>query len=162
MQCFEMRVYQLMLAGKVYISARSAKECEKTASELSAQGPGTCVAIPADMQKLSEVERLVKELGAREEVLHVLVNNAGAAWGDPIDAYPVCRVHLIARAWLLTTETIGFRIHEAIDAEHASGVLFDPEMSSSAARGGRARGYFERPGVPRSCPYHQRTYTTHF
>jgi NADP-dependent 3-hydroxy acid dehydrogenase YdfG len=41
------------------------------------------------MQKVSEVERLVKEISAKEKVLHVLVNNAGAAWGDKIDAYPV-------------------------------------------------------------------------
>lgn len=44
--------------------------------------------IPADMQKLSEVERLVAELSAKESALDVLVNNAGAAWGDSIDEYP--------------------------------------------------------------------------
>ena len=41
------------------------------------------------MQKLEEVERLVKELSAREKALHVLVNNAGAAWGATLDDYPV-------------------------------------------------------------------------
>ncbi|KAI0783479.1 NAD-P-binding protein [Abortiporus biennis] len=74
--------------AKVYISSRSAKDCEATAKELNALGPGSCIAIPADMQKLSEVERLVKELSAKEKSLHVLVNNAGAAWGDTIDDYP--------------------------------------------------------------------------
>ena len=32
------------------------------------------------MQKLEEVERLVKELSARENALHVLVNNAGMGY----------------------------------------------------------------------------------
>jgi short-subunit dehydrogenase len=41
------------------------------------------------MQKLSEVEKLVNEISSREKVLHVLVNNAGAAWGEKFDAYPV-------------------------------------------------------------------------
>ena len=41
------------------------------------------------MQELSEVERLVEEVSKREKRLHVLVNNAGAAWGDSIDTYPV-------------------------------------------------------------------------
>lgn len=45
------------------------------------------------MQKLEEVDRLVKELSAKEKALHVLVNNAGAAWGDSIDDYPVRRVY---------------------------------------------------------------------
>ena len=74
---------------QVYISARSAKDCEYAAKELNALGPGVCTAIPADMQKLSEVERLVSVLSEKETALHVLVNNAGAAWGDTIDDYPV-------------------------------------------------------------------------
>ena len=73
----------------MYISSRSAKDCAETAKELNALGPGTCVSLPADMQKLEEVERLVKELSAREKALHVLVNNAGAAWGATLDDYPV-------------------------------------------------------------------------
>lgn len=77
---------------QVYISSRTAKECDATAKELTALGPGICVSIPADMQKLEEVERLVKEIGAHENTLHVLVNNAGAAWGASVDEFPVsCR-----------------------------------------------------------------------
>ncbi|KAI0927644.1 hypothetical protein AcV5_008123 [Taiwanofungus camphoratus] len=74
--------------AKVYISSRSARDCDATARELNAAGPGTCVALPADMQKLDDVDRLVKQLGARESALHVLVNNAGAAWGEALEDYP--------------------------------------------------------------------------
>lgn len=73
---------------KVYISSRSVKDCDGTADELNALGPGQCIPIPADMQKLSEVERLVSEISKREKVLHILVNNAGAVWGAGIDEYP--------------------------------------------------------------------------
>jgi short-subunit dehydrogenase len=41
------------------------------------------------MSKFSEVERFVKEFSARETVLHVLINNAGTTWAEPIDEYPV-------------------------------------------------------------------------
>lgn len=58
-------------------------------NELNKLGPGKCFAIPADLQKVSEVERLVKELSDKEKALHVLVNNAGATWGASIDDYPV-------------------------------------------------------------------------
>ncbi|KAG0696025.1 hypothetical protein DFH29DRAFT_984761 [Suillus ampliporus] len=68
--------------AKVYISARSAKECQTTAKELGTIGPGSCTAIPADMSKFSEVERFVQELSARETVLNVLVNNAGTTWAE--------------------------------------------------------------------------------
>ncbi|EIM92146.1 NAD-P-binding protein [Stereum hirsutum FP-91666 SS1] len=78
----------VMNGARVYISSRSSKDCDATAAELNALGHGSCIPLPADIQKVSEVERLVAELSKREKVLHVLVNNAGAAWGDGIDQYP--------------------------------------------------------------------------
>ncbi|KIJ68603.1 hypothetical protein HYDPIDRAFT_173282 [Hydnomerulius pinastri MD-312] len=74
--------------AKVYISSRSAKDCDETAEELNAQGPGTCVSIPADMSKFAEVERLVREFSSSEKALNVLVNNAGTTWAEPLDEYP--------------------------------------------------------------------------
>ena len=41
------------------------------------------------MQKLPDVDNLVNELSSKEGVLHVLVNNAGASWGEKFDTYPV-------------------------------------------------------------------------
>lgn len=73
---------------KVYISARNKVECDKTAQELTNMGPGTCISVPADMQQLDSVKRLVEEVSKNEKALHILVNNAGAAWGDDIDSYP--------------------------------------------------------------------------
>lgn len=35
------------------------------------------------------MERLIADLSAKESKLDVLVNNAGAAWGDTIDDFPV-------------------------------------------------------------------------
>ena len=87
----------------MYISARSAKACAATEKELNTLGPGRCVALPADLQRVEETERLARELGARESALHVLVNNAGAAWGDGIDEYPVSvgasLVGAVVRVW---------------------------------------------------------------
>jgi short-subunit dehydrogenase len=74
---------------KVYISSRSAKDCQVAAEQLNSLGPGTCFAIPTDLQTLEGVEELVQTLSAKETALHVLVNNAGAVWASPIDQYPV-------------------------------------------------------------------------
>ncbi len=72
--------------ARVYVSSRSADACAETAAQLSKVG--TCVALPADISKVSEVKRLAAELGEREPALHVLVNNAGANWGAPLEEYP--------------------------------------------------------------------------
>ncbi|KAF8528009.1 hypothetical protein BU17DRAFT_38744, partial [Hysterangium stoloniferum] len=72
----------------VYISSRTTKECDATANELSAMGPGECISVPANLQIYDEVQKLVNVLKAKEKVLHVLVNNAGATWGDDIDEHP--------------------------------------------------------------------------
>jgi NAD(P)-dependent dehydrogenase (short-subunit alcohol dehydrogenase family) len=72
--------------ARVYLSARNAEACGEAAAELSKVG--TCAALPADLSKLSEVKRLAGELCAREPALHILVNNAGANWGAPIEEFP--------------------------------------------------------------------------
>ncbi|KZS95988.1 NAD(P)-binding protein [Sistotremastrum niveocremeum HHB9708] len=74
--------------AKVYITSRNSKECNATAEELSRPGPGSCIAIPADLQKASEVERITGILKSKESHLNVLVNNAGATWGADIDEHP--------------------------------------------------------------------------
>ncbi|KAK0208158.1 NAD-P-binding protein [Desarmillaria ectypa] len=74
--------------AKVYISSRSAKSCEETAAELNALGPGKCTPLPANLAQYKDIERVFNDLPAREPVLHVLVNNAGAAWGDSLDNFP--------------------------------------------------------------------------
>jgi NAD(P)-dependent dehydrogenase (short-subunit alcohol dehydrogenase family) len=78
----------LVQAGaKVYISSRNAEACEAAAAELKPYGE--VVPLPADLSQEAECRRLAEELAAREERLHILVNNAGAAWGAPLDEFPV-------------------------------------------------------------------------
>jgi NAD(P)-dependent dehydrogenase (short-subunit alcohol dehydrogenase family) len=72
--------------ARVYVSSRDAEACAKVAAELSKVG--TCAAIPGDLAKPAEVKRVAGELAAREPALHILVNNAGANWGAPIEEYP--------------------------------------------------------------------------
>lgn len=77
----------LLEAGaKVYISSRKADACDAAVEELRQYGD--VAAIPADVSTDAECQRLMGELAERESALHVLVNNAGASWGAPIDDYP--------------------------------------------------------------------------
>jgi NAD(P)-dependent dehydrogenase (short-subunit alcohol dehydrogenase family) len=82
-----MMAHGFVAAGaRVYISSRKPEVCDAAAAELGKLG--TCVSLPADLGKMSEVERVATELLAREERVHVLINNAGATWGSTIDAFP--------------------------------------------------------------------------
>ena len=71
---------------KTYISSRKAEVCDATAARLSAVGE--CVSIPADLSTLDGVNALVDQIKGREDALHILVNNAGATWGEPIEDFP--------------------------------------------------------------------------
>ena len=71
---------------KVYISSRKAEVCDATASELSAFG--TCISVPVDLSTQEGRTRLVEVVQAEEQVLDILVNNTGVAWGAPFDEYP--------------------------------------------------------------------------
>ncbi len=73
--------------ARVAISARKADACHAAAAEL--QQIGDCVALPADVATDEGQAQLVAALRERELRVDVLVNNAGAAWGAPIDTHPL-------------------------------------------------------------------------
>ena len=70
----------------VYITSRTAEVCNAVADELSMIG--RCISLPHDLSTLDGVAALVRDFGKSEERLHILVNNAGAAWGEPIETFP--------------------------------------------------------------------------
>jgi NAD(P)-dependent dehydrogenase (short-subunit alcohol dehydrogenase family) len=76
----------LEAGAKVYISSRKREACDRVAAELSEIGE--CVSIPADLSTTEGCKRLSDEISSREGALNILVNNAGAAWGAPIEEYP--------------------------------------------------------------------------
>jgi NAD(P)-dependent dehydrogenase (short-subunit alcohol dehydrogenase family) len=73
-------------ARRVYISSRKAEGCAEAERELAAYGQVS--AIQADLSTETECLRLAQEVGERERALHILVNNAGATWGAPLEEFP--------------------------------------------------------------------------
>lgn len=76
----------LQAGARVYITARKADACKAAAADLSQYGE--CIAIPADVASNEGRQALCDALAAAEPRLHILVNNAGAAWGETYEAYP--------------------------------------------------------------------------
>ena len=72
--------------ANVYIASRSEEACNAAAAELSQHG--SCTAIPADLATEAGCNALAAAIAAKESKLDVLVNNAGANWGAPIEEYP--------------------------------------------------------------------------
>jgi NAD(P)-dependent dehydrogenase (short-subunit alcohol dehydrogenase family) len=68
--------------AKVYISSRKEAELRATAEEIGA------IALPADLATEAGASALGAAFAEREQQLHVLVNNAGATWGEPLATYP--------------------------------------------------------------------------
>jgi NAD(P)-dependent dehydrogenase (short-subunit alcohol dehydrogenase family) len=73
-------------ATKVYLSSRKAEGCEQAEREL--RPFGQVQAIQADLSSETECLRLAEEVGQQEPALHVLINNAGATWGAPLEQFP--------------------------------------------------------------------------
>ena len=72
--------------ANVYISSRKAAVCDAVAAELSKIG--TCHSIPADLSTSEGRDRLVNAVRSAEDELDVLINNAGANWGEPFATHP--------------------------------------------------------------------------
>jgi len=70
----------------VYVVSRKKADCEEVVAELS--GLGRIAALEANLSTEAGCRALADAIGAREAALHVLVNNAGANWGAPLNEYP--------------------------------------------------------------------------
>ena len=92
----------LVRAGaEVVISSRKADVCDEVAAQLSEVG--SCESMPADLSTPDGVDALAAAVAARHDAVHLLVNNAGATWGAPMDDYPDeawdrCRRNVKARS----------------------------------------------------------------
>ncbi|MDB5448195.1 MAG: short-chain dehydrogenase/reductase [Phenylobacterium sp.] len=71
---------------KVYIASRKLDLCEVVAAELSEYGE--CIPIGTNLGEQDSLAALAADVAAREPKLHILVNNAGAGWAQPIEDYP--------------------------------------------------------------------------
>ena len=76
----------LQAGARVIISSRKADACESARQELSQFGDVT--AIPADLSRHDECLRLADLVTSGIDGLHILVNNAGATWGEPLESFP--------------------------------------------------------------------------
>lgn len=77
----------LLRAGaSVYIASRDLAACRDVADSL--HDLGRVIPLGHDLSTVDGCRSLAADLGQREECLHILVNNSGAAWGAPIDEYP--------------------------------------------------------------------------
>lgn len=72
--------------ARVIVASRSADACAETERELGALGD--CVAIAADLSTEQGAVALATEVAAREPAVGILVNNAGANWGAPLEEFP--------------------------------------------------------------------------
>ncbi len=82
-----MIAHGLLQAGaSVYLSSRKKAELDAAAAELSPLG--SVHAIAADLGTADGIDALVADLAEREDAIHALFNNAGAAWGAPLGEFP--------------------------------------------------------------------------
>ena len=122
--------------AKVYVASRKKEACAAAAAELSKLG--TCLSLPADLSTPDGCRALAAELAEREPRLHVLVNNAGANWGAPIEEYPDAAFEKV----LALNVTATFRLT----------VSLLPQLRAASAPGDPARviniGSIDGLGVP--------------
>ncbi|BDY28487.1 SDR family oxidoreductase [Mycolicibacterium mageritense] len=76
----------LQAGASVYLSSR--KEAELDAAVEALSPLGRVAAVPSDLGTAEGVAALTAALTGREDAIHALFNNAGAAWGAPYDEFP--------------------------------------------------------------------------
>ena len=76
----------LQAGARVVISSRSTDACAQAQQQLSKFGE--VQAIPADLSRHDECQRLANVVTLNSECLNILVNNAGAMWREPLATFP--------------------------------------------------------------------------
>lgn len=72
--------------AKVFVSSRKVDQCAAAQAHLSQFG--ACEAFAGDVGSEAGVAAIVAELRLRTERLDILINNAGATWGDDFETFP--------------------------------------------------------------------------
>lgn len=110
---------------RVYITARHAEVCQKTAEELSQYGE--CIAIPNDLGNQQGTEELAAQLIERESKLDILVNNAGTGWHAPFEEFPEKgwdkTFNLNVKAPFFLTQKLAPLLRKAASAEQPAKVI---------------------------------------
>jgi NAD(P)-dependent dehydrogenase (short-subunit alcohol dehydrogenase family) len=81
----------LLQAGcsKIFITSRKADACDAAVAALNAlpnkSSGAQAYSIPADSSKISEIDRLVKEVSKHTDHVDILFANAGATWGSTFE-----------------------------------------------------------------------------
>ena len=107
--------------AKVYITARKADRLHAAAEELSKFGE--CIAIPGDMSSVEGIEAFVAEVSSRESKIDILINNAGANWGAPIEDFPESGWDKVMD---INIKSIFFSIQKFLPLLKAAGTAEDP------------------------------------
>ena len=116
----KMFVEGLLAAGcaKVYISARKADQMQATIDEF---GADRVIGIPADLSQMDGMVSLANELKARETRLDILINNAGAAWGQPYLEFSEAGWHRTMDLNVKTPFFLTQKLHDLLVAGGKSG-----------------------------------------
>src|SRR5947208_1423909 len=77
----------LVRAG-AHVVIASRKQDDLAAAEAELAAIGECAAIQADLSSQDGAQALAREVLARHQRLGILVNNAGATWGAPLEEFP--------------------------------------------------------------------------
>lgn len=80
----------LVEAGaEVMIASRKGEDCRRVAEELNAPGAaGKAEGFAGDVGSEAGIAALAAEVKGRTDRLHILFNNAGLTWGEPLETFP--------------------------------------------------------------------------
>ena len=110
----KMIVEGLLEAGcaKVYIVARKKEQVDETSAELGDK----VIGLVGDLSQMDGIQALADEIAAKEDKLDLLVNNAGAAWGEDFEEFSEAGWHRTVDLNLKTPFFLTQKLHGLLKA----------------------------------------------
>lgn len=116
----------LVRAGaRVYVASRKVEACEAAEERLAEFGE--CVALPCDLRDVAGCKALASAIREREEKLHILVNNAGLTWSQPLAEFTEKAwdrvVDLDVKSPFFLTQELLPQLRAAASPEHRASIV---------------------------------------
>ncbi len=130
----------------VMIASRKGADCETAAETMNGLGaPGKVTGFGGDLSSEDGVNELIETVESRTDRLHILFNNAGATWGEPLDTFPyhawtkVLNVN-VTGLFMLTTGLLPL-LQKAASVDDPARVVNLGSVMGTAAMGDGAYSY---------------------
>jgi len=111
------------MGANLVICSRKKEGCESAASRIKQQFGVEVLPLPCDVRRAEDIEQAVNDTVSRFGRIDVLINNAGATWGAPVEAMRLEHWNKVIETNLTGTFLFSQAVGKVMIQQHAGNII---------------------------------------